>query len=923
MKQRGYSVQGIKYFVTILFVAVLCGLISIPAFAVSEITYLDLAQGSITVSESDGITTYLQNGVSTVCTGACVIRQTDCDTTATANTITVTGGKVAFSISGLNVSANSAPIAVEAGQLTLTLLSENTLAIGATSGSYPGIYVPSPGELVIKGCGVLYATGRWAPGIGTGVEKTTGKIVINGGTIYAYGDYYAAAIGGGEDSTSGNIIINGGTVNAISSGSNCAAGIGYGVGGKSTVGSVTINGGIVTASSVNASGIAAAKVLITGGEVKAAGYNGIYSPSITIDGGTINATGSNAGIGSFKPVVVINDGSVTAKGSGGAGIGGTEDYNGCNITINGGTVTASSYDGAGIGGGSWDIYQRDLIITITGGTVEASSYRGAGIGNGFESSKGHPVVTISDATVKATSTSASGIGGTDTHNQRINTGGSVRISNSTVTAAGEYFAIGGCLTGYGTNIHGCSSIQITNCITDFSNAAGTSVVLQEQIYDLSLISAAALDDEASPGARFETKPTSFSGEIVSYQWQTCQYGYGTFTDIEGATDSVAYIPITSENNGYYFRCAVTNVYGNVAYTDAAQGFVLDFAKHPADMSVSSGDMVSMLAEVTGGTVSYQWQRSLDNGATWFDLPDQNFTTLAILGTEDLDGAWFRCVATAGNGDQLCSNTVKLTVTGEPAVTYTVQYYQQTADGNGYVLCEKKVVKADAGTSVTAETVEYEHFTENDKLGVHSGTVAEDGSLVLSRYYDRNTYAITFDMQGGSALPDVQAVWGASVTRPADPSRYGYTFGGWYADSACTQEYAFTTMPQGGTTVYAKWISGDEGRSGVEYTINGILLRDGSTYEPVSGIPTGNLLAEISVTNLCSTHVDTVMLVTYDTDGRMLEIGYLYASVPVGGTFTFGMDVDNTDGNVGSVKAFVLSALNSILPLAEAKSYSET
>ncbi|MBR2802920.1 MAG: InlB B-repeat-containing protein [Erysipelotrichaceae bacterium] len=34
---------------------------------------------------------------------------------------------------------------------------------------------------------------------------------------------------------------------------------------------------------------------------------------------------------------------------------------------------------------------------------------------------------------------------------------------------------------------------------------------------------------------------------------------------------------------------------------------------------------------------------------------------------------------------------------------------------------------------------------------------------------------------------------------------GYIFGGWYADSACTTPYTFGRMPEGGITVYAKWI----------------------------------------------------------------------------------------------------------------------
>jgi hypothetical protein len=76
-----------------------------------------------------------------------------------------------------------------------------------------------------------------------------------------------------------------------------------------------------------------------------------------------------------------------------------------------------------------------------------------------------------------------------------------------------------------------------------------------------------------------------------------------------------------------------------------------------------------------------------------------------------------------------------------------------------------------------------------------------------------------------------------------------------------------------------------------------------------------------VTNRSSTHTDTVMLAAYDQDGRMLSVGYLYASVPVGGTFTFGMALDNTQGNVATVKAFVLSALNNAAPLALAAAYT--
>ena len=38
-----------------------------------------------------------------------------------------------------------------------------------------------------------------------------------------------------------------------------------------------------------------------------------------------------------------------------------------------------------------------------------------------------------------------------------------------------------------------------------------------------------------------------------------------------------------------------------------------------------------------------------------------------------------------------------------------------------------------------------------------------------------------------------------------PTRDGYVFDGWYADSSCSSKYVFNTMPYGGVSVYAKWV----------------------------------------------------------------------------------------------------------------------
>jgi uncharacterized repeat protein (TIGR02543 family)/LPXTG-motif cell wall-anchored protein len=67
------------------------------------------------------------------------------------------------------------------------------------------------------------------------------------------------------------------------------------------------------------------------------------------------------------------------------------------------------------------------------------------------------------------------------------------------------------------------------------------------------------------------------------------------------------------------------------------------------------------------------------------------------------------------------------------------------------------------------------------------------------------YKITFDSKGGSAVPWDYAVMEGTVTKPADPTRAHYVFGGWYADEALADDWAFDTDTiTGAKTLYAKW-----------------------------------------------------------------------------------------------------------------------
>ena len=67
------------------------------------------------------------------------------------------------------------------------------------------------------------------------------------------------------------------------------------------------------------------------------------------------------------------------------------------------------------------------------------------------------------------------------------------------------------------------------------------------------------------------------------------------------------------------------------------------------------------------------------------------------------------------------------------------------------------------------------------------------------------YTVTFDSNGGSAVPEQGVYAGEKITEPGDPTRGGYTFVAWYKEEGLTTEWKFDTdTVTGNITLYAKW-----------------------------------------------------------------------------------------------------------------------
>ncbi len=88
---------------------------------------------------------------------------------------------------------------------------------------------------------------------------------------------------------------------------------------------------------------------------------------------------------------------------------------------------------------------------------------------------------------------------------------------------------------------------------------------------------------------------------------------------------------------------------------------------------------------------------------------------------------------------------------------------------------------------------------------YSFTTMPSNNIILYAKWTINQYTISFNSNGGSSVTAIIQDYDTAVSQPANPTRSGYIFSGWFSDTLLTTPYTFTTMPAGSITVYAKWV----------------------------------------------------------------------------------------------------------------------
>lgn len=142
------------------------------------------------------------------------------------------------------------------------------------------------------------------------------------------------------------------------------------------------------------------------------------------------------------------------------------------------------------------------------------------------------------------------------------------------------------------------------------------------------------------------------------------------------------------------------------------------------------------------------------------------------------------------------------------------------DGVAAVSCGSVAVKTDGSVWVWGKQLG-DSGTGNDMYG-NNPVQTVPVQLTLG------TLTVTLELNGGTGTTALWVQDGETLTVPANPIKEGYTFGGWYTDTALTIPWNFNDPVTMDFTLYAKWVpvsstAATTGKTTQIITLNGNLI----------------------------------------------------------------------------------------------------
>lgn len=580
--------------------------------------------------------------------------------------------------------------------------------------------------------------------------------------------------------------------------------------GTATTNTITVNSGVtatITLSNVN--------IDLSSGSGTAFDIQSGANVTLILDGNSTLTSGKD-GWGSGSPGIYLPSGaSLTIQGSG-------------TLTVNGGSSTGGN-GGVGIGGNSGNIGNIASqagtcgTVTITGGTVnvnggDGNDVGGAAIGGGNSTS------------------GAGGAGGTVTI-----TGGTVTAIGGDSNGVGAGAGIGG---GYGFRGGAGGTVTIT----------GGNVTVRGGSDDSSDIGSSG---GAGIGGGGGAVAGGAGGTVIILTPVTVTGGSGG-SDTNNGTDIGGGQGSTDGGTGQGIRPTNTSgtyeVYGNLELPDGVtfpNGITINIpdgsslslpegASWPENITLTGNGSISPKLTATI-TITAYLDKTHDGNAVSLNSSGYTYTgdtttpTITITWHEDNSGTigdaltsapsdpgiyWVKVSAAETSRYAAAEATKQFTISEQLATPTGLAWDSNTpgqatwgavTNASGYSVQLYKDGSAQ-GSPVTASGTSYDFASTITQAGSYTFTVTATGSGAYSDSSESSRSAVlhtvSFDMNGGTGTIPMQLVPnGGTATAPAEPTRTGHRFDGWYSDSSFAEgsEWTFATSTvAAATTLYAKW-----------------------------------------------------------------------------------------------------------------------
>ena len=173
--------------------------------------------------------------------------------------------------------------------------------------------------------------------------------------------------------------------------------------------------------------------------------------------------------------------------------------------------------------------------------------------------------------------------------------------------------------------------------------------------------------------------TVAASNATGYQWQISTNSGGSFSNISSATAASYSTGVTAlSDSGTQYRVVVagsanTVTSSAVTLTVTAAPVAPSISVHPADLTVTAGQDAGFSVTAAGTSLSYQWQRSTNSGASFSDIGAATGATLNLTAVPlGNDGHQFHVVVSNVTGS-ITSNPATLTVNAPTAApVFTTQ-----------------------------------------------------------------------------------------------------------------------------------------------------------------------------------------------------------------------------------------------------------